>query len=133
MSEPRRHHYCPAGYLANFATPCERDGKLIATDASNAQERPSTPDNEAHQRDFYRIEVQSDKDDPFVLEKEFGKIEAPGIAAIKRVISSNRLPSGDDLNWIINFIGLLAVRVPSKRDRWKKFEQEVYRKILQMS
>lgn len=69
MSEPRRHHYCPAGYLANFATPCDRNGRIIVVNPKTAQERPSTPNNEAHERDFYKIDTDGSSVDPFALEE----------------------------------------------------------------
>ncbi|MCB9228045.1 MAG: DUF4238 domain-containing protein [Deltaproteobacteria bacterium] len=89
------------------------------------------PDNEAHQRDFYRIDVNNE-DDPFILESEFEKIESPALASIKRIIQSNEMPVGENLNWIINFIGLLAARVPTIRKKWENFETDIYLKTLQM-
>ena len=132
MEKPRRHHYCPAAYLANFALPNKRDGKILVTSKDSGLDRPSTPNNEAHQRDFYRIETQDEKIDPFGLEKEFSTIESPALAGIRKAINSNKLPSDEDMSWIINFIGLLAVRVPSRRNRWAGFMESIYKKVLRM-
>lgn len=83
MNQPRKHHYCPAGYLANFSSPITRDGKLCVTDVKTADKRSSTPNNEGHQRDFYRIDVDSDREDPFILEKEFAKIEGAALCPVR--------------------------------------------------
>ncbi|MGE0174335.1 MAG: DUF4238 domain-containing protein [Oligoflexales bacterium] len=133
MKGPRRHHYCPAGYLANFSEPVDRHGGLVVIDRETASERPSTPNNEAHQRDFYRIDTDPSVSDPFFLEKAFSDIETPALAAIRKTIDTNNLPNTEDLNWIINFIGLLFARVPDFREKWENFEKQIYSKILQMS
>jgi hypothetical protein len=79
----------------------------MVTNAKSAVERPSKPDKEGHQRDFYKVEPSSADGDPYFLEEVFGKIEAPALAAIRTLIESNKLPDSDELCCIIKFIGLL--------------------------
>ena len=128
---PRRHHYCPAGYLANFANPSERIGFLIATDVKTGKERRSTPNNEAHQRDFYRIDAD-ENGDPFQLETEFLYLEAAALAALREIIQSNKLPDHELMQTVIAFIGLLAVRVPAQRSYWENAEKTIYSNFLRM-
>lgn len=133
LSNPRRHHYCPAGYLANFAVPSERNGRLIAVNVKTGEERNSTPNNEGHQRDFYKIEVSSHSQDPYALERDFGVIESQAIAAIRGIINSQELPKGSDFDALLSFVGLLYARVPSTRNKWDDFERSFYSLIMKIT
>lgn len=134
MKPTRRHHYCPASYLASFASPQHRDGRLFVLDLARGKSRPSTPDKEGHERDFYRIEPADPSTDPNAIETEIGKIEASAAPAIRRVIESGSPPSNsDDFTELMNFLGLLGVRVPAKRRRWAGFQEKIYKMIMQMT
>ena len=56
LARTERQHFVPAFYLAQWATPQERDGRLRVFDRTNGRSRPSTPDAEGFARDFYLIE-----------------------------------------------------------------------------
>ena len=55
-SEPRKHHYVPAFYLAGFTEEGSQDGRLRAIAKSDGRIFGGTPRTLAHQRDLYRVE-----------------------------------------------------------------------------
>jgi len=121
-------------YLANFAEPEDRYGKIIVNDTKTGSERQSKPHNEGLERDFYRVVPDDANSDPNILEEEFGRIESKTTPILKKVISEKRIPESDeDYSYLISFIGLLAARVPSVRNLWRNFEEQIHEKILEIA
>lgn len=129
MSQPRRHHYCPQFYLGTFTEDGSKDGRLWVFDRTKQQVRKSKPVNEAHQRDFYKMELNNDED-PFALEKDFSKIEGGARAAIDHIHRSRSLPDLDGLGYLLSFAGLLAVRTPGFRRQISNFNEELTKKTI---
>lgn len=132
MSTPRRHHYCPKFYLGNFTETNEQEGKLWVSDKTNPMIRFSKPVNEAHQRDFYYVELGNDED-PYFLEKEFSKIEGGAKTTIEYIIGHHALPAGEGFSYLMNLIGLQAVRTPGLRNTFGRFMENVARKVVSIS
>ncbi|MBI2712598.1 MAG: DUF4238 domain-containing protein [Bdellovibrio sp.] len=129
MSEPRRHHYCPQFYLAAFTEDGTKDSRLWVIDKLDKKVRSSKPKNEAHQRDFYRVEVPGDED-PFALEKEFSKIETEASSAIQHIVQRRALPDNNGMGYLLSFIGLLAVRTPWHRAHVGGFMETVAKRLM---
>ena len=85
-----RQHFVPAFYLAQWATPQEREGRLRVFDRTNGRNRPSTPDAEGFARDFYLIES---REAPQAVEDVLGKLEGIGAAVIREVTTTDALPT----------------------------------------
>ncbi|MDR3607609.1 MAG: DUF4238 domain-containing protein [Oligoflexia bacterium] len=132
MSQPRRHHYCPQFYLSGFTEDSRPDGRLWAIDKTTKLARPSKPNLEAHQRDFYRIDVQEGAD-PFYLEREFSKIEDGTRHAIAHVVSTGTMPDIEGYGFLMSFIGLQAVRTPWHREWHGEFMRDIAKKMIQIS
>lgn len=130
MNNPRKHHYCPQFYLKNFSEP--KTDKFWVFDKDKKEFRSSKPINEAHQRDFYRIEVK-EGEDPFVIEKEFGKIEDKASEAVEYIIKNNKLPDIELLEYLISFVALLAVRTPWFKKTWNNFTEKVFKKVMELT
>lgn len=117
MSIARRHHVVPASYLARFTVGGMRRSKLWSLDLEEARWVPTTPGNAAHRRDFYAVEIPEAAKD--VIEK---KVLAPIEGGAKRVLdeidSSLELPTGDDMEMLMHFVALMALRVPGRRDSY---------------
>jgi hypothetical protein len=68
-----RQHYVPAFYLAQWATPQERTGRLRVFDRANGRSWPSTPEGVGFARDFYTVDV---REAPQSVEDVLAKLEA---------------------------------------------------------
>lgn len=113
---PRRHHVIPKFYLGGFTCSSRSDGALWVLDLETGNGWKATPENSAHRRDFYRIHL-ADGEDPNEFETQvLAQLEALYAPAVQRIIQSSCIPSDEDLNFLINFISLMAVRVPGARD-----------------
>jgi hypothetical protein len=108
----RRQHYVPSCYLSQWATPKERDGRIMVFDRKTGAIRPSTPGHEAHARDFYAVEVE-DRSDTNIAEDALAKLEGIFAPAITRVNETRGLPV--DRRPLMAFIAMQHVRTPSAR------------------
>ncbi len=114
MPGTRRHHYVPVCYLKQWATPPERHGRLFVFDrTTGGKPRPSTPNNEAHERYFNAVEVEGA--DTNVVEKDvLGKLENIFGPAISRVNEVRALVP-ETRRLLCAFIAIQAVRTPDAR------------------
>ena len=71
------------------------------------------PDNAAHERDYYRVEIPDT--DPNVVETFFAQVENRTSPVIRKVIRYHELPDGEDFRVLIEFVTLLALREPTAR------------------
>lgn len=132
MSQPRKHHYCPESYLARFTDDGNKTGVLWVTDREKKEVRKSKPKEQGHQRDFYRVDVGT-KEDPFFLEKEFSKIEGEAGLAIDHIVSSAALPSVEKMEYLLSFVGLLAVRNPTFRNKFGSFRERAAKMVVDIA
>ena len=130
MSEPRRHHYVPAFYLSQFATPTERDGRLRVFDRTSGRVYGSSPDGVAHARDFYQVE--SDKGGN-VVEKAFADLEGKCAPILTTLNQQGRIPNAEDLGTLLSIVAFQAVRIPGVRNKFQKFRSDLMMRILAMS
>ena len=113
--QPRRHHYVPKFYLAGFTKYGTVDGELYVLDQRQRKQWKSTPLKTAHQRDFHAIEARPGAD-PMVVEKSFADIEGKCSRVVANVIEQGKLPTGEDHDILLNFVAMMAVRVPGIRN-----------------
>ncbi len=125
---PRRHHFVPRFLLANFTETGDEDGFLHVHDLERAQHRRQRPKEVAHERDFYRVEI--DGKDPVGFEKAMGLLEDRAAPIIRTMLESWRLPRGSDLGVLIEFAAYLAVRVPKVRKRMLAAAERVTKRML---
>ena len=71
-----------------------------------------------------RFEAQGRK--PDWLEEEFSKLEFKACEAIRHVVQT-RTFAGEDKNYILNLMALLAVRSPEQRENMRDFQARVAR------
>jgi Protein of unknown function (DUF4238) len=94
--------------------------------------RKSRPDKAAHKRDFYRVDVKEGCD-PFYLEKEFSKIEDGTKHAIEHIVNTGTLPDIEGYGYLMNFIGLQAVRTPWHREWHGEFLRDLVKKMVHLT
>lgn len=132
MSDPRKHHKVPATYLSGFSETGTEDGKLAIYDLSGRRFRNfAKPKEIAHQRDYYRLDVEEGKD-PYALEKAFGSIEGEIRRIIQNVETAKSLPKDDDIGILISFVALQAARTDHIRHKLGTFESEIGTFLLEM-
>ena len=110
----RRHHYVPQFYLAAFSDSGRKDGRLSVLDQRKLKQWPSTPSNCAFERDLYDV-ADSIPRNPGAVERVFSTLETRFATVVRSVIEKRVLPTGEDLNALMNFVALTAVRVPAVR------------------
>lgn len=122
-----RQHFVPAFYLARWATPQERTGRLKVFDRSNGNSWPSAVEGVAFARDFYTIES---REAPQAVEDMLAKLEGIGAAAIQEVITTETLPkTSEGLHRLMSFVALQAARIPRVRSNLSSFYSEVHRRV----
>lgn len=123
-----RQHFVPAFYLAQWAMPQERHGKLRVFDRTNGRSRPSTPDGEGFARDFYLIES---REAPQAVEDMLAKLEGIGSTAISEAVTTNSLPTtSEGLHRLMSFVAMQAARTQRVRQNLSNFYNDVHLRML---
>lgn len=115
----RRHHYLPESYLAGF-TPSGTKADFLYVfdhDAPDHVPRRQRPRQVACRKDFHRLDWPGLPPD-FVEKGVYARFEADVAPVIKRVGGHGDL-SRRDLDLLLQFAALSAVRVPSKREGFR--------------
>jgi hypothetical protein len=129
--EARHHHYIPQAYLKGFAQQrSERQWHTHVTDFQAQRTYTANVRNVCGQRDFMRIEL--DGHAPDAVEKEMANFEAQCIGAIRRVAETGKF-DGEDANWTLNFMALLAVRSPEMRENLRGFHEQVAKRVMDVA
>jgi hypothetical protein len=117
----RRHHYVPACYLKHFAVPQDRyAGRLYVYDRDSNRSFASSPDNSAHQRDFYRVDVEGEH--PNLAENAFEALETRFAPTVAGVIERGTLPTDPMARHeLYAFVATQAVRTPRVREIQSRF------------
>jgi hypothetical protein len=128
----RRHHYVPACYLKHFAVPQDRhEGRLYVYDRESGRTWPSSPDNSAHQRDFYRIEVEGEH--PNLAENAYEALETRFAPTIAGVCERGTLPTDPiAMRELLAFVASQATRTPRVRAMQQRFHGDVHMLTLRM-
>lgn len=74
-----------------------------------------------------------DGSDPFALEKEFSKIEGGASSAIDHILKTEKLPAVEPMEFLLSFIGLLAVRTPAYRKKIGGFNEDVAKMVMDVA
>ena len=90
----------------------------------------SGTENVALERDFNRVEIEGLE--PDVFEKAMAEFEGQLAPALGRIITARSLKNEDDRAYLLNFIGLLALRNPRRRETIRKFHEQVAKRILDL-
>jgi hypothetical protein len=110
----RAHHHVPAFYLAGFTLSGNRADRLWVWDRKRDKYWRGKPDDIAHQRDFYRVDVAGVE--PDAVEKAFARLENQAAPVLRKIAQDRVLPEGEDFNTLLNFVALQITRVPQFRD-----------------
>ncbi|KAF0243676.1 MAG: hypothetical protein FD180_3196 [Planctomycetota bacterium] len=123
---PKKHHYVPKSYLAGFTPSGGVEDSLWVH--REGKSRKSKPEACAFEREYYsRTEAGTGYSD---LESRLGVIEGAGMNVIKGIVAGGRLPGGEELDPLLDFVAIMSTRGPNTRERFDEFVSEVSRKYL---
>jgi hypothetical protein len=123
MPIARRQHYVPRCYLKNFSVPRKAKRQIQVFDRKDGRTFPSAIDNIAVERDFHTVNVEGIE--PDVFEKSMAEFESDLGPALERIIETRSLDNAEDTGLLLNFVTLLAVRIPHLRETIRDFHERV--------
>ncbi len=109
MSIARNHHYVPQMYLENFTT---AGGDICVVDCEERIPYSVKPKKAARIHDFYQVNLRGN---PMAAESALSGIEGNATQVLKAMIRTGGVPTGIDRGYLIDFISVLATRVPAIR------------------
>lgn len=123
--DARRHHYVPACYLRHFAIPQDRyEGLLHVYDRITGKPWESSPDRSAHQRDFYRVDIEGEH--PNLVENMYEALETRFAPTLAGVVERGTLPRDSEIamHELYAFVASQAVRTPRIREKQLRFHND---------
>jgi hypothetical protein len=128
----RNHHYIPKFHLAGFTKKGTVDSPLWVFDSETGKQWESKPVRVAFEKDLYTIELPDTR--PDAIEDAFALVESAVAPIIKNIYSTLSMPKDDnDFNLLINYIALLSVRIPERRETFNDFMVDVSKIMLEMT
>ncbi len=129
MAESRNHHYIPQGYLRGFGWKRGKHHMVVVHNFQDKKTYETNTRNICAQRDFMRFEARDRE--PDWLENAFGKLESKAVAAIHEVTKAGVF-DGENKNYILNLMALLAVRSPEQRENMREFQARVAQRMMDL-
>jgi hypothetical protein len=128
VTKPRAHHYLSQCYLQGFAI-ISKKRKTIWVYTKSDSPRKSTVVNEAHERDFYAVELDGEKRQDF--EVTLSQIEGIVAPVLKRIRQEPRYElTNPDRGVLAIFTALSFYRVHQGREFLDQLSVEVAQNIL---
>jgi Protein of unknown function (DUF4238) len=129
----KRHHFVPKCYLESFSVKNAKKKKssLYAFDAMERKVFRAAPDNIALQTDFNTIDLEGHTPDAF--ENAMASVESDIGPALVRIVAAKSLMNEDDRTLLLNLIGLLHIRNPKQRERFRGVRERVAKGILDIA
>jgi hypothetical protein len=129
----KRHHFVPKCYLESFSIKNhkKKNSNLYAFDAVDRKVFRTAPNNVALQTDFNTIDLEGHEPDAF--ENAMSGVESDIGPALVRIGAARSLNNEDDRTLLLNLIGLLHVRNPRLRERFRDFRDQIAKRILDVA
>ena len=127
----RRHHYVPRCYLKGFSVARKKSRQVVVFDCKSGKSFATATENIAVEKDFNRVEIEGDP--PDVFEKAMSEFESEVASALERTIAAKSIRQVDDQAYLFNLIGLLALRNPGQRERWRDFREQMAKRIMDLA
>lgn len=128
----RRHHFLPQCYLRGFSQPRKR-GKIhnVVVFDRNGKKFTANVLNIAVKHDFNRVDIQDHP--PDIVERDLARFEDDLAPALRRISQAGNIGEQKDREILFNFIAHIAVRNPRHREKFRKFNEEIARAIMEIS
>jgi len=125
-----RHHYVPEFHLARFTPTKSKDDRLWVTDLKTAKSWQDLPRNLAWARDFYSVDLPGLSADAveLAIAREW---ESPAAHVLEVITGGSAVPA-EDLGTLLEYVALLATRVPAARRKARgALERAVVERVCQ--
>lgn len=109
-SRPRRHHFVPRFLLAGFTPSGRSSDQLWEFDAVSNKARKRPPATAGATVDHYAVNIPGEN--PHTIEEYLGRVEMRAAPVVRSIVSTRRLPTGDDFIVLVYFLGLMYGRSP---------------------
>jgi hypothetical protein len=126
----RKHHYIPQCYLRGFTNGGGKKSKLRVLDAKTRSSFETGTHNVGARRDFLKVDIEGLP--PDAHESEMSAFEGD-LARTLRAVGEKRSINAEELEIILNFLGLLAIRNPAFRENFTGFMDDVLSKMMRLS
>lgn len=126
----RKHHYIPQCYLRGFTNGKGKKSKLRVIDAKTKTSFETGTQNVGARRDFLKVDIEGQPAD--TLESQMSVFEGD-LARVLRSVDSKRAINSEELEIILTFLGLLAIRNPAFRQNMTAFMDDITSKMMQLS
>jgi len=110
LSDPKRHHYVPRVYLAEFTS---ETGSLLVLEKPGGKQFPSSPANAAVQTHLNTVHYDDGTKDQRSIEEFFGKIEAEYPRFVSQVREG--VIDGDTIDYFVQLAIHQRMRPPRVR------------------
>jgi hypothetical protein len=127
----RKHHYVPQCYLKAFSVERKKKRQVVVFDKVLRRSFPAAISDIAVQRDFNTIDIEGHPPDAF--EQGMAKFENELAPALERIIATKSLSNDDDRIYLMNLIGTVAIRNPTRREMWRDFQERVAKTTMDIA
>ncbi len=121
LPEAKDQHYIPKFYLKGFT---DKDGVLWVCERFKPI-RSSKPKLEAHRPDYYSHTEKGERDE--TAENALEEIESRAAPIIRKLANPQYVPTPENANHLIVFVGFMFARVPSWRENLDRVAAQVAR------
>lgn len=128
-NEKRKHHYIPVFHLAGFTKKGTKDSTLFMFDSETGEQRELKPKSVAFAKGLYSVDLPDTSSD--VIEDIFMDLETKTAPVIRTLCETLRMPTGNDYNFLMNYIALLEVRTPRRREIYADFMEQISKITMQ--
>lgn len=125
-----KHHFVPQFHLALFTQDRTKDSILWVFDQTNGKQWGAVPGSVGFKKHLYRVDIPDTE--PDTIEDVFAYVEDNVAPIIKEICNNQVIPTGEEYNWLINYIALLAERTPVRREVFSKPMQDIAKIKAQM-
>lgn len=133
MTRKRKAHFLPRFFLAGFTSAGDRSDFLHVRSKKQQRTWKARAEEVAHQRDLFTPE--GPQYDPNEFEDGFAAIESDIAPVLRKVIATERLPDGKDLDILLHLVALNGARPPAEMEHLQDGVDEYLRRdlVLQMT
>jgi hypothetical protein len=127
----RKHHYLPQCYLKTFATTRKKSKQVQVFDRKLKRNFAASIADVAAERDFNTVNLEGHP--PDAIEKGMAEFESELAPALQRIIEMQSLPDNQDRIYLLNLIGLAAIRNPDHRETYRDFHERLATSIMSLA
>jgi hypothetical protein len=114
--------------LKGFAVARKKSHHLTVFDKKSGETFSAATSKIAVEMDFNRVEIEGHP--PDVVEKAMSEFETEAAAALQQIVAAKSIQQTEDRSYLLNLIGLLAVRNPRLREIHRDFEERVMKQVM---